>query len=71
MSSEHHAVGGDQLVDNAACTVTLNGTSALQLLDTASQWLELAPGANEVAYRSADATPTTSTALTTWRSAWY
>lgn len=65
-------VGGDQLVvNNAARTVTLNGTSALQLLDTASQWLELAPGANEVAYRSADATPTTSTALTTWRSAWY
>lgn len=64
--------GGDVVVvDTRARTVTLNGTSALQLLAVGSAWPALEPGANELAYRSDDGTPTTSTATLSWRSAWY
>lgn len=64
--------GGDVVVvDARARTVTLNGTSALQLLAVGSAWPTIEPGANELAYRSADGTPTTSTATISYRSAWY
>lgn len=65
-------VSGDTaIVDMAARTIKINGTSRLDALALGASWVTLQPGANEVAYRSSDGTPPASTATVTWRHAWY
>lgn len=63
--------GDTAVVDMAARTITINGTPRLDTLALGASWLTLQPGANEVAYRSADAIPPASTATVSWRHAWY
>lgn len=53
------ASGQTLVVNMSAKTVTLNGVSRLDLLSNASQWPELAPGANAVSY-SGGGTPSLS-----------
>jgi hypothetical protein len=59
------------VVDMRARSITVNGTARLDLLAAGADWVPLAAGVNEVAYRSSDATPTDSTVTLAWRGAWH
>lgn len=59
------------VVDMRTRSITINGTSSLQSFGLGASWLRFIPGANEVAYRSSDASPTASTATVVWQHAWY
>jgi len=56
--------GDEAVIDCAARTLTVAGTPARSLMLAGSSWITLAPGTNELTFRSSDATPPAAALMT-------